>query len=327
MPKYQLLKYLTNLFILFIFWSCLGDAPRNNPLDPSNNNSTLSELNGKVLTYRVPHLAIPGVKVTWVNDKRFTYTDTKGNYSFKDISEEAGWLFFESPSFLPDSIYIDPKITRNGFERYLNARPVLDDILFYSSIRNDYPDRQIISLNLLARISDPDNDIDSVLVISEALNLKTYMDYDISKKIFQRKITTQELNINTPEKVIGHSFKISVKDNFGNEINLADEVVKRIIKEEVSLDSPGNIDTVTVTPTLKWTLIDPGFQFNYMVEIYTDDINQQLVWSKEDISSTTASISVDQPLGENRYFWIVWIVDEFQNRSASKPKKFYAKNF
>lgn len=318
------IKGLCFFLVLFWLWSC--DAPRNNPLDPANENSSLSALSGNVLTYRVPHQPISGVKVTWENENRFAYTNNSGHFSFSDISQTPGWLFFETQAFLYDSIFVDWKTTKSGFDKYLNARPMLQSKLFYSSIRNRYPDRKIINLNLKVDIADPDNDIDSVLVECGSLNVNTFLNYDLGNKVYQRSLTMADLNIGQVDAVIGHVFGIYVKDNLKNKILVTEEIVKRIVKEEVITRSPDSGDTLSLTPTLNWEPIDPGFPFMFMVEIYLDDINPPLIWSKGEISSGTTSISVDTPLEENRYFWVVWVIDEFQNRSASKPKTFYAKN-
>lgn len=312
------------LFLSFGLWSCLGDAPRNNPLDPSNNNSTLSSLNGTVLTYRVPHQAISGVKVIWENDNIYSYTDNLGKFNLKDVTREPGWLFFETNAYLFDSVFIDWKTISSGVEKYLNTKPVLQNVLFYSSIRNRYPDRKIISLNLNIDISDADNDVDSVLIQSQSLGISTYLNYDAGKKVYQRSLTMSDLNINSADAVIGHVFEIFARDILNNKILLTEEIVKRIVKEEVITKAPDS-DTLSLTPTLNWEPIDPGFPCKFMVEIYIDDINPPLAWTKDNISFTTTSITVDTPLEENRYFWIVWVIDEFENRSASKPKTFYAK--
>jgi hypothetical protein len=104
-------------------------------------------------------------------------------------------------------------------------------------------------------------------------------------------------------------------------------LIKRIIKDEVILVGPINSDTTSTLPTLEWNIISLGFNFKFTVEIYTDGFNSRLVWRKENINSSATSVTVDEPLTEDRYYrWIVWIVDEFENRSGSKTKTFYARS-
>jgi len=325
---YPSLKIFT-LIIPAFMWSCFGDAPRNNPLDPENPNSNLSDLNGQVLTNRVPHQPISNIKVTW-RDNRFVYSDENGFFNFFEIKKENGWLIFESNNYLTDSLFVNWTNFKPGLEKFLNAAPLLQNVVFYSSIENDYPDRQVISLNFKVEIDDPDNDIDSVLLKSASLDVNTFLGYNLEQKIFEKKLTMADLNINSSEAVIGQEFSISVKDNFSNIIPITTEIVKRIIKEEVIPVIFEGDDTLSVTPTFKWSAIDPGFPFEYMFEIYYDEKpNARLIYRKEKIPSipfTERSITLDFPLVENKdYYWIVWVVDEFQNRSASKPKSFYAR--
>ncbi|NOG46348.1 MAG: hypothetical protein HND50_13995 [Calditrichaeota bacterium] len=312
------------LLFSVVMWSCFGDAPRNNPLDPENSNSSISNLNGRVLTYRVPHQPIQNAKVIW-NNNRYVFSDDKGNFNFDDVKKENGWLVFESEHYFNDSLYVDWNEIKPGIEQYLNAIPILNTVIFYSSIENGYPDRQDISLNFKVDVFDPDNDIDSVLINSKSMGVKTFLGYNLEEKVFEKSLTMGELNINSAEAVIGQEFLISVKDNFGNLILLTKEVVKRIIKEEVILDNLEGSDTLSVTPTLNWDPIDPGFPFEFMVEIYFDEPNPRVAYRLTNIASTITSITLETILEENQYYWVVWVIDEFENRSASKQKRFYAR--
>lgn len=324
MKSHSFFKYVFLFLTSFYFFSC--DAPRNNPLDPDSPDYKFLDLTGRVLTYRVPHVPIPDVKVTWDNSQYF-YTDIDGYFRFNKIVREPGWLYFESKSYLYDSIYVDWNNTRSGLQKYLNASPELDTVLFYSSIENRDAGRQLISLDAELKIFDPDNDIDSVLIVSPTLKFNSFLNYNISDKSFEGSYGMSELKIGTPDAVIGHEFYFYVVDTRKNKILISKQITKRIIKEVIELTQPINSDTASTTPTLKWNRIDPGFPFKFMVEIFVNEYNGALVWRKENISSTTNSVTVDIPLGQNNYYtWIVWVVDEFQNRSGSKPRTFYAKS-
>jgi hypothetical protein len=311
------------LLLTLSFWSC--DAPRNNPFDPQNPDyESALDLTGNVYTYRVPHVAISNVKVTWDN-RRIDYSKTDGSFRFNAVVQEPGWLYFENNSYLVDSMYID--FTSLNVTKYLNTRPVLDSLLFYSSIDNKNDGRQLTSIEARLHISDPDNDIDSVLIISKTLNFYRSLTYNISDKYFEGSYTFSK-----PDAVLGHEYEIYIRDTQKNKIYLSKQIIKRVIKEDlVKLNEPDNGDTTIITPTLKWQRnTNPGFPFKYTVEIYTDGFNPTLVWHKDNITpdlSVTNTIAVDIPLTEDRYyFWNVWVVDEFQNRSISLEKGFYAKS-
>ena len=307
------------------FWSC--DAPRNNPFDPENPDyESTQDLTGRVYTYRVPHITISNVKVTWDN-RRIDHTRTDGSFRFNEVIKEPGWLLFENNTYLVDSLYVDWKNTGPDVLKYLNTRPVLDSILFYSSLENDNTGQQLISVDSKLHISDPDNDIDSVLIASANLKFKSFLDYNINDKSFEGSFGMSDLKIAKPDAIIGQEFNIHIKDTQKHKILLSTQLIKRIIKDEVILVNPINSDTTSSMPTLEWNVISLDFPFKFTVEIYTDGFNSKLIWSKENISSSATSVTVDAPLTENRYYrWIVWVVDEFQNRSGSKTKTFYAKS-
>lgn len=325
MGKKYFFKIILIIFTFTYFWFC--DAPRNNPFDPENPDYESSQdLTGRVLTYRVPHIVIPNVKVTW-DKRRIDYSRTDGSFRFTEVIKEPGWLLFENDTYLNDSLYVDWENSGPDIQKYLNTRSVLDSILFYSSLENDNTGQQLISVDSKLFISDPDNDIDSVLITSANLKFKSFLKYNINDKSFEGSFGMSDLKISTPDAVIGQEFNIHVKDTQKNKILLSTQLIKRIIKDEVILVGPINSDTTSTLPTLEWNIISLGFNFKFTVEIYTDGFNSRLVWRKENINSSATSVTVDEPLTEDRYYrWIVWIVDEFENRSGSKTKTFYARS-
>lgn len=308
------------LLCLIFISSC--ETPRHNPLDPDSPNYKLKTISGNVLTYRIPHVPISDVNLFWKPEGRIQISDTVGYFEFDQLQTSEGWLILEKAGFLKDSVYVSGKQNQD-LEVYLNELPQLDSLVFYSSIENRRPDRQIISLIVKAKINDMDNDIDSVFVVCSPLNVDMHLIFNIEKEQFERILTMEDLHISTPEAVTGHEFMIIVKDNFGNLLELNRSVVKRIIKEEIDPIEPVGSELAPPQPTLSWEPFTPGFPFRFMVEIYIDEISPILVWQKDNIQPATLTADVDIILPANDYFWIIWCIDEFENRSASKPEKFY----
>ncbi len=308
--------------LLFSFYNC--ETPRNNPLDPNNSNHKLATISGQVLTYRVPHIAVSEVNLFWKLEGRSQWSDSDGNFEINRIQKVDGWLTIEKFGFLTDSVHVEwTNQQSQNLEIYLNELPTLDSLIFYSSIENRRPERQIISILTKAKIHDEDNDIDSVFITSPPLDVFTHLIFNTEKEQYERKLSMEELQINTPEAVTGHEFIITVKDNFGNLLELNRSVIKRIIKEEIETIEPAGSELTSSQPTLSWKPFTPGFPFNFMVEIYIDEISPVLVWQKDNIQPATLSTEVDIVLAPNDYFWIIWCIDEFENRSSSKPEKFY----
>lgn len=321
MLKGKILRIILLWFFLVLI-TC--DAPRNNPLDPGNPNYNLATISGRLLTYRVPHIPVAGVNLIWEVEGRNQQSDPEGYFKLDRIQKTNGWLIIEKQGFLTDSIEIKWAGQQfQNLEIYLNELPILDSLVFYSSIENRRPDRQIISVITKALIHDNDNDIDSVFITSPALDVNTSLIYNIDKEQYERNLAMEDLHISTPEAVTGHEFIITVKDNFGNLLELNRSVVKRIIKEEIEIIGPAGSELTSAQPTLSWEPFTPGFPFRFMVEVYIDEISPILVWQKDNIQPATLSIDVDIVLAANDYFWIIWCIDEFENRSAAKPEKFY----
>lgn len=306
-------------FVFCILFYC--DAPRHNPLDPESEDYDFAQIRGTVLTYRVPHLPVPDAEVVWKKDGRINRTGPGGTFVFNEVTPADDWLLVSEKSYFPDSFRVEWSGSHQKEIRiYLNAKPVLDSLIFYSSILHLYNDLQLIQLSLKAAVTDPDNDVDSAYVHSPGLEVFAGLEYDVDSKFFNRDLSMQDLGINSPEAVIGHAFNIIVKDRLGNRLQLSSSVIKRIIKEQIELISPGGHDIVGSQPTLHWVPLQPGFPLEYRVEIYTDEMN--LVQRKDHIPSNTSSLVLDAPLPPDKYRWAVWIIDEFQNRSRSKYKSF-----
>jgi hypothetical protein len=312
-------RYFGILVISLYFCNC--EAPRHNPLDPKNDDYRFGMLSGQVQTYRVPHQPIASVDIYWENMERFAQTDNEGRFNLRQLDQNDGWLFFDADAYFNDSLFIEWESSEIiEVEHYLNAKPTLDSLVFYSSILNLYNDLQLIRLSIQTRISDPDNDLDTVFVCCPGLDVRVNLDYDLESRFFVRELSMQDLGINSAEAVIGHTFNIHAKDRLSNNLQLSSSQIKRIIKEQVNLKSPGGHEIVSPTPVLRWEPVSPGFPLEYRIEIYTDEMN--LVWQKEHIPANTSSLTVDISLPPDKYRWAVWIIDEFQNRSRSKYKTF-----
>lgn len=314
--------------IVFLICFCFSvfqcETPRNNPLDAGNPNHRLGTISGEVFTQRVPRLAVSDVIVSWKSDDRASRTDQQGKFKINNLKKQNGWLILEKEGYVTDSISVVWNESNTLFEQgFLNAVPQLDSIILYSSIENKRPARKIVTILCNAKITDPDNDIDSVLIKNKTLGLNTFLVFNTTSGWFEKTLKASDLHVNNPDEVIGHEFTISVKDKFGKKFNMATVIVKRVIKEEIITESPSSGEETSAAPTLKWERFDPGFPFRFKAQIYVDETPPTLYWEKDTLNSVLQSLPVDIELEPNDYYWIVWSIDEFENRAASKAKKFY----
>lgn len=319
------LKRFLLLCLSILILSC--DAPRNNPLDVNNPDRKLGLIEGRVLTQSLPYKPLPTATISFSGDGHWTTCDEHGKFKLDNLKLQPGWLFFEKSGYHPDSTYIDWQGNKSKYvEMHLNALPVVDSLIFYSSITNRYPSVQKLELFIRAWLWDQDNDVDSVFLVCPALQATLNLRFNASEKFFEReRITLNELNLELPDEIIGHTFTLKVKDLQGRQKDLAQTQIKRIIREEVDLKSPANNEVVSTKPTLRWQPLNLDYDFTYTVEVRTNEVDPQLVWSKKGLAPTTSSIEVDQSLPKtpiNQYIWAVWVIDRFGNRARSKFKSF-----
>ncbi len=308
------------ILLLSVISSC--DAPRDNPLDPRNPDNSITVLEGRIETVTVPRKVINNVSVVWQNNLS-VQSDESGYFKMENIERENGWLFFRKNGFSSDSIFIDwrdrEKISVNIL---LNSTPKLDNLILSSIVFNRYPNNQIYQLEVRAKISDDERDVDSVFIKNEKLNLLAPVFYNYNTDFYERTFSTAELNLKNIDEVIGKDLFIIVKDEAGKTFEAGSSNVKRIIKQEIVFDSPKNNETVAASPKLRWNRFTPGFAFEYKIQIFTNVVAPDLIFEKEKISSGEINYQVESGLPSGEYFWVIWAIDEFKNKCRSKPATF-----
>ena len=319
----NLLKFWLLIITASLFISC--NAPRNNPFDPENPDYAFAAITGTVQTFSLPYTGIAGVSVFWNSSNALILTDAKGNFKIDNILPIDGKLIFQKEGYLSDTLNVvwgSSKLL--NYQVNLNKIPQLDSVSIYTVVINQFtPPGQSYQLVINAKISDKDNDIDSVYVGNTQLNLYKGLDFNVTNKDYETVLSTQDLNINDIEQTIGLDFNIIVKDIFNRLYIVGSNKVSRVIKSGAAIQFPANDTAITSTPILRWQRFKTGYPFSYMIEIYTNDFaNSQLVFRQENISSDSISYQVNKPLSIKDYYWVIWVIDQFKNRSRSLPATF-----
>ncbi|MEW6652943.1 MAG: carboxypeptidase regulatory-like domain-containing protein [Bacteroidota bacterium] len=282
-------------------------------------------LTGVVRKDRSSPIFLSGVKVYWKNQNIVKITNTNGEYTIPDIPMNDGFLFFEKAGYSPDSVFVQWGIQNTIAVRdvRLNAIPVLDNIDIYSVVTNKFPDEfKTKRMNVEAKVSDEENDIDSVYIQCKPLNVLRPLAYNISTKSFQRELNTAELNVNYLDEVIGKNFDVVVKDAAGKKFTLGPSQLKRVISQQFRVFSPQDGAKVGSQPIFTWQNINLEFNFRYYIEVYTDEIPATLIWTSSRFSKDIISFTVNTNLPKGDYFWIIWSEDDFRNRASSRPATF-----
>jgi len=313
------------VLIIILFFSC--NAPQNNPLDPENPDNNLGTIQGVVQTFSLPFTGIPDVSIYWPKANKLVKSDANGKFVINNVPTENGSLIIQKDGYRPDTVIINWGSSKTVSPQVnLNSLPELDSIAIFTTVINQFNPDQTFELNIQAKVSDRDNDIDSIKVFNNQLNLDKKLDFNITQNFFQSALSTSDLNVNDLEEVIGLDFNINVYDRFQNVYNIGSGKVSRVIKTPVLIESPSNADSVNSNPTLTWLRFKPGYPFTYTVEVYTNDFaNSQIVARQQDISSDSTSYFVRTVLQPRDYYWVLWVVDQFQNRARSKPATFIVK--
>ncbi|MDX9923388.1 MAG: hypothetical protein RBS48_01390 [Ignavibacteriaceae bacterium] len=309
------------LFLIAILISC--DAERINPLDPKNPNYKLVSLDGFVKTLTGPPRPLANVNVLWKNNNILIQTNAQGYFKIENLETKDGWLFFEKEGFSPDSFYVTWGIEKNKtVESFLNANPVMQNLTIYTIVQNRFPDIQTYRLGIQADISDEENDVDSVFVINKKLNFNKILLYNPSTRFYENNFSLSDLNLTSIDDAVGNNFNIIIKDKSGKVFDVGSSSLIRIIKQEIIINSPANKQVVTTKPKLEWKRFLPGFNFRYMIEVFTDEISPVLIYQKDNINKDEINYILESEIPVGDYFWVIWCIDDFQNRSRSKPGSF-----
>jgi hypothetical protein len=177
-------------------------------------------------------------------------------------------------------------------------------------------------LDVQARITDTESNIDSVFLRCTLINFNKKLVYNSSTQAYEGAYLPSDFNILSIDALIGRSFDIVVKEkNRSDAIGSSD--IKRVIRQEVIPLSPSNKQTVGSSPTLKWYRFLPGYNFTYTIEIYKDTTSTiPWIWQKQNISEDAIQIVADIPIPPGEYYWVIWCIDDYKNGTRSKPASF-----
>lgn len=302
------------------------NAQRTNPLDSENPDNTLFQIEGNVQTVSFPRKSISDVTVFWTVGNKFVTTSNDGSFAIETISKRNGWLVFNKDGYSTDSLYIEwGKEKIKLLSVFLNAQPQLDSSMFGSIVIQRWPNDQDYFIETVIKLSDNENDIDSVFFENVALGIYEYLKYNVVQNYWEKRIPMSNLKLTTLDKLIGKTVFFTAKDINGKEFKLGETNLKRIIRQEIQFRSPANNQEVSLPLNVKWQRYLPGFDLKLRIEIYRDSNPDELMLVKEGIEQNIISYSFDDELPADNYYWIIYCIDEFGNQGSSKAASFRIK--
>ena len=320
---------IKNLLILFsgvFLFSC--NAPRDNPLDPNSTLANLAQIEGSVQTFSGPRSGISDVSVFWIPANIVVKTDSLGAFIINNIKPIDGLLIFQKKGYTSDTLSIhwsdSKKITTPVIN--LNKIPTLDSYSIFSEVNNQSGATnsgvsQTAELSFRVKISDSDNDIDSVYVTNDMLNFTGGL---MSQgKIYQASFYTTDLKVNDLEEIVGYNFDVYVIDNSKRVFLVGNNKVARVIRSGSDPTSPVNNDSLSLPVNLKWSQFNAGYPYTYKIEIY-NAANTEPLFIRENIPPAQTSVNVDtSAIVTGDYLWVVYVVDKFLDSYKSQPGKFH----
>jgi hypothetical protein len=316
------------LLVVFIFVGVGCKAPRNNPSDPLNPDYNFGTIEGVVQSIGFPSFGLANVRVLWQNENLITESDVNGRFDLYSITIRDGNIIFSKEGYKPDTLEVQWGTSKRFFAQvFFNRIPTLDTVSIYTNVINQLGLGPVSTLFVKAWITDLDGDIDSVYVHNESLNLKK----PLSEITLETTLTENELGVEDIEETIGLDFSIITKDRFDNEFAIGESRITRVIKNEVSGMHPSTDSIISFSSqpvVLRWNRFEAGYDFNYLIEVYSYTFSSsQRLHVMPGISSDSTRYTLPQNLsiGEN-YFWVIWVIDKFQNRSRSEQATFRIRN-
>ena len=312
---------------VFVVWN----NQKNLRLEERRLDYTSGRIKGVVRAAAPSLKALQNVKVLWKNKNILTSTNQQGEFIFENTLYESGWLFFETANYSIDSFYVELNNQREESKDigtiYLNSIPILHNFELFTSVENKPPNIINYRIEVHAEISDEEGDIDSVFLKCDELQISKAINYNLSTRQFEGRFKTLELNLSSIEDVIGKDFYIVVLDRNSKTFDVGSSNIKRVIKDYVGIRSPANDEFTSSLPAFSWNRFQPGFNFEYSVEVFTRETIPVLIWSRANIKKddtqtfmTTTPSFTGLPAGD--YYWVIWCIDDFGNRAQSTPGTF-----
>lgn len=306
--------------MLFIL-NCFSDAPRDNPLDPANGIT----LSGRVRRFYSSN-AITNATVRLNPGNRISVTNGAGNYQFPDIPPGTYNLTVFADGYASDSSEINIE-TNSELNFALDSLPYFRNIsLTTSHTTRFFPPDDIFSIQIETVGEDGDGvgDIDQVWFQIDQISFSdTLQQTAPGSNIYRGQVLAPDLPILNLQELIGKPFYFYIKDHpgFANASN--SQYITRIIDRTPQIIAPFGLAIISSdTINFKWQAnVDIHFPFTQKIEIYSIDLGLK-VDEVSNISSDASDYLYTSPFSNGKYYWVLYIVDEFGNRSGSKEGSF-----
>jgi len=303
-----------------LFHGCNSDAPRDNPLDPVNG----MRIEGKVERYYETS-AIREAMLVLKPINKTALSAADGSFAIENISPGNYTLVCQAAGFSSDSVELNiQQSTIANFK--LNGLPYFRDISLTTHHISSFSapsDSFFVLFNVAA--DDHDNRSDVKIVwyrIDDFGFADTLFEENPQEKTFFGELDIRDLGIASLQQLEGKPFTFFVEDQPASVTVSEQYFITRIINTTPTGQSPLN---VAASPPLNFEWDGLSLPFNLTFKIEIRKINFSfftLVGEVNNIPASDTTATFGNPLEQGEYFWVLYIVDEFGNRSRSLENPF-----
>ena len=314
--------------------ACVGDAPHDNPLDPSSPAYVQTGTFSGTIFIAGTSLGVSGATVTDMTRRVSVKTDSLGHFNFGVLSTGDYRFVVEKTNCTADTFSVAIVAGQTySVNRSLNAAPVVSfQQILTRKIDLYFPSPQYF-VEISARIADPNGgtDFDSAWFSFDTLK---YPLLPVSgTDSFTVKIDKYKIPTNTIQYLVGRPLTIIARDDHGAVSVSTPFYVTRVIENEATPLSPSPFTTDTVRAdsvsfmTFTWTPPSVTFNYSYVLTLSRVDAGvSTVVWTKSGIGSFSEEQAYEGgALAPANYQWSITVVDEFGNYGRSKESAFVIK--
>lgn len=305
---------------VFTLTGCISDAPRDNPLDPAQG----IRVSGKVERY-YNNSGIPNAMIRLQPGNFSALAAADGSFAIDHIPAGNYTLSAGATGFRGDSLTLELRQSAAANFK-LDALPLFRSIsLTTQHISTFIAPRDSFFVTMTAAADDPDNRSDVKTVwyhIPGYDYADTLFEASPQEKIFTGELDIGRLGLASIHELIGKPFVFYVEDLPGA-VSASEAVyISRIIAETPRGLAPIN---AAVTPPfqLHWQPLALPYPFTFHIEIKKVNFTfLTLAGEIRDIPPGSVSATFSGSLQPGEYIWLLYVVDEFGNRSRSLENPF-----
>jgi hypothetical protein len=310
-------------------WSCFGDVPHENPLDPGSALFvSTGTLRGQVTTFYQPYRPIRGVMLELWPSNLTANSDSAGFFVIRNTPAGEYLLYARHKNYAHDSTrVIIQQETPARVNFLLDALPQIRRVTGRTFHVSNLPPEDDVDFALFeSAVDDPDGpaDIAAVLMRIAGINKTDTLRETSQAGVYDLKLFGAELVNGRLQSILGREIVFTAVDRVGRHSEPQELILFRIIDQAPEIVLPKDRAAADSTrPLLRWQSFTAAFAFTFSVRVEKIVAGiPALAWEKSAIANTLTSIRVDKTLTKGEHRWTVSVTDEVGNTSTSEPAAF-----